>query len=81
MFKYLGVFTALSCVLLFAFPLQAPPPKPELGDVVISQIYTGGGTPGAAFQNNFIELFNRSSSPHDLGGVRAVSRLVPVNTS
>jgi hypothetical protein len=55
--------------LLFAFPLQAPPPKPELGDVVISQIYTGGGTPGAAFQNNFIELFNRSSSPHDLGGV------------
>jgi hypothetical protein len=55
--------------LLFAFPLQAPPPKPDVGDVVISQIYTGGGTPGAAFQNSFIELFNRSNAAHDLGGV------------
>ncbi|HJT67760.1 MAG TPA: DUF4214 domain-containing protein [Pyrinomonadaceae bacterium] len=69
MFRYFGIFTALSCVLLFVLPFQTPPPKPELGDVVISQIYTGGGTPGAAFQNSFIELFNRSSSTRDLSGV------------
>lgn len=69
MFKYFGIFTALSCALLFVSPMQAPPPKPEVGEIVISQIYTGGGTPGAAFQNSFIELFNRSNSPRDLVGV------------
>ena len=69
MFRHFGIFMALSCVLLFVSPMQAPPPKPEVGEIVISQIYTGGGTPGAAFQNNFIELFNRSNSPRDLVGV------------
>lgn len=69
MLRHFGIFTALSCVLLFVSPMQAPPPKPEIGEIVISQIYTGGGTPGAAFQNSFIELFNRSNSPRDLVGV------------
>ena len=69
MFRNFGIFMALSCVLLFVSPMQAPPPKPEVGEIVISQIYTGGGTPGAAFQNSFIELFNRSNSPRDLVGV------------
>ncbi|HEX6285078.1 MAG TPA: Calx-beta domain-containing protein [Pyrinomonadaceae bacterium] len=69
MFRYFELFIAASCVLLLVSPMQAPPPKPEVGDVVISQIYTGGGTPGAAFQNSFIELFNRSNSPRDIVGV------------
>ncbi len=51
-----------------AAPIQQPPPRPELGDIVISQIYSGAGTPGALFQNNFIELFNRSNFPRDLSG-------------
>ena len=69
MFRYFGIFSALSCALLFVAPLQAPPPKPDAGEVVISQIYTGGGTPGAAFQNSFVELFNRSNATRDLSGV------------
>ncbi len=35
-------------------------------DVVISQVYTGGGEPGAAFRNDFIELFNRGTTTINL---------------
>jgi predicted extracellular nuclease len=38
------------------------------GDVVISQVYGGGGNSGAPLQNDFIELFNRSASPVSLSG-------------
>ncbi|HEX9000780.1 MAG TPA: lamin tail domain-containing protein [Blastocatellia bacterium] len=37
-------------------------------DVVISQVYGGGGNSGAAFQNDFIELFNRGTSAVSLTG-------------
>jgi len=37
-------------------------------DVVISQVYGGGGNTGAQFKNDYVELFNRSSSPVDLTG-------------
>jgi hypothetical protein len=36
------------------------------GDVVISQIYGGGGNSGAPYNNDFIELFNRSNQPVDI---------------
>src|SRR4029079_15611536 len=35
--------------------------------VVISQVFGGGGEPGAPFHNDFVELFNRGASPADLG--------------
>lgn len=38
------------------------------GDVVISQIYGGGGNSGATFRNDFVELFNRSSASVGLSG-------------
>ncbi|HET9396789.1 MAG TPA: lamin tail domain-containing protein, partial [Nitrospiraceae bacterium] len=38
------------------------------GDVVISQVYGGGGNSGAALQSDFVELFNRSSAPVSLSG-------------
>lgn len=38
------------------------------GDVVISQVYGGGGNSGATLTNDFIELFNRSSGPVSLNG-------------
>jgi hypothetical protein len=31
-------------------------------DLVISQVYTRGGEPGATFRNDFVELFNRGNS-------------------
>src|SRR5262245_27203683 len=37
-------------------------------DVVISQVYGGGGNSGATLRNDFIELFNRGSTPIDLTG-------------
>jgi DNA/RNA endonuclease G (NUC1)/PKD repeat protein len=36
--------------------------------VVISQVYGGGGNSGAPYQNDFIELFNRSASAVDVSG-------------
>ncbi|GAB3738422.1 endonuclease/exonuclease/phosphatase family protein [Spirosoma lituiforme] len=38
------------------------------GDIVISQIYGGGGNSGSTYKNDFIELFNRSGSPIDVTG-------------
>src|SRR5215510_7188830 len=32
-------------------------------DIVISQVYGGGGNSGATFTNDFIELFNRGTMP------------------
>jgi len=46
-------------------PRQACAASP---DVVISQVYGGGGNSGATFKNDFIELFNRSSADVDLAG-------------
>lgn len=37
-------------------------------DVVISQVYGAGGNSGATFRNDFVELFNRSSSAVSLSG-------------
>jgi predicted extracellular nuclease len=38
------------------------------GDVVISQVYGGGGNAGAALKNDFIELYNPSSTSVSLTG-------------
>ncbi len=37
-------------------------------DVVISQVYGGGGGPGSLYRQDFIELFNRTAAPIDLSG-------------
>jgi hypothetical protein len=39
------------------------------GDLVISQVYTGGGTPGATFNRDYVELFNRSQKTVSLDGL------------
>ncbi|MFN7965316.1 MAG: CehA/McbA family metallohydrolase [Acidobacteriota bacterium] len=36
--------------------------------VVISQVYGGGGNSGATYRNDFIELFNRGGQPQSLAG-------------
>lgn len=38
------------------------------GDVVISQIYGGGGNSGALYTNDFVELHNRTAAPVSLSG-------------
>ncbi len=56
----LAVFAALN----FAPVAQAVSPN-----IVISQVYGGGGNAGATYQNDFIELFNRGSVPTSLNGM------------
>jgi len=58
----LGVAVAM---LLLAFATQA---AHAAGNVVISQVYGGGGNSGGVFSNDFIELFNRSAVPVSLAG-------------
>jgi endonuclease G len=43
-------------------------PPPALDHIVISQLYGGGGNSGAAYQNDFIELYNPTTSSVDVGG-------------
>ena len=38
------------------------------GDVVISQVYGGGGNSGAEYTNDFIELYNRGGTAVDVTG-------------
>ncbi len=45
---------------------DAPPASSS--DVVISQVYGGGGNAGAPFTHDFIELFNRGSATVNLAG-------------
>lgn len=50
-------------LLVLASPAFAVSP-----DIVISQVYGGGGNSGATYTNDFIELFNRGSSPVNIAG-------------
>jgi predicted extracellular nuclease len=54
---------ATAAALLPVTPASAASP-----DVVISQVYGGGGNSGATFTNDFIELFNRGPATVDLSG-------------
>ena len=47
---------------------RAQPAQAVSPDVVISQVYGGGGNSGATLTNDFIELYNRGASTVDLTG-------------
>ena len=53
-------------------PSVTPTPTPSPGggspSIVISQIYGGGGASGAQYTNDFVELFNRGTSPASING-------------
>ncbi|MEZ5424651.1 MAG: DNA/RNA non-specific endonuclease [Pyrinomonadaceae bacterium] len=69
-FKRLAAFSLLTILFLsnLIFSPEIRAASPASSTVVISQIYGGGGNSGAAFTNDFVELFNRGSSPVDLTG-------------
>jgi hypothetical protein len=82
--------------LLFgmAFAAAGSPPaalaenSPVSPDLVISQVYTRGGEPGAPFNNDFVEIFNRGNTTVNLADYSlqvlvnldngASERLVPI---
>lgn len=62
---FFGAFTAS---ILPAFLAFAPQPTEAASDIVISQVYGGGGNSGATLTHDFIELHNRSQNAQDLTG-------------
>lgn len=56
----LAVFAALNLV---------PQAQAISSNLVISQVYGGGGNTGATYKNDFIELFNRGTAPVSLSGM------------
>src|SRR5215211_1002451 len=57
-----GVLAAATAVAL------APSASATSPDLVISQMYGGGGNSGAPYTHDFIELFNRGDAPVDVSG-------------
>jgi len=57
---------AISCIACAL--LAAPFAHGATSNLVVSQVYAGGGNAGATYTNDFVELFNRSSAPVDLSG-------------
>lgn len=60
----------LIIVALMAASLTAtaPPAQAISPNIVISQVYGGGGNTGATYTHDFIELFNRGNAPASLAG-------------
>jgi uncharacterized protein len=63
--KVFSVVTILALVLM-ALPIQSA--QAVSPNIVISQIYGGGGNAGATYTHDFIELFNLGSSSVSLAG-------------
>ncbi len=57
---------ALRALALLAAVAAAPSVSAQ---VVISQVYGGGGNSGAVYTHDFVELFNAGSAPADLTGL------------
>jgi hypothetical protein len=54
--------------ILTALLLAAPAAPAGSADLVLSQVYAGGGNAGAPYANDYVELFNRGASTIDLTG-------------
>ena len=55
-------------ILSGALAVLAASPALSASNLVISQIYGGGGNTGSTYTNDFIELFNRGTTNIDLSG-------------
>lgn len=58
-------FSLMLGVLSLAFATSVAAVSPN---IVISQIYGGGGNAGSVYRNDFIELFNRGATPVNVTG-------------
>jgi predicted extracellular nuclease len=64
------ITVALTVVVLFVglSAVQSTPVQAASPNIVISQIYGGGGNSGATLKNDFIELFNRGTTSVNISG-------------
>ncbi len=65
--RFFGLFVTL-LLLSSLLPAITPTVGAVSTDVVISQVYGGGGNSGAPYRNDFIELFNRGTTTVNLSG-------------
>ena len=56
----------LFVLVVAAGVLVVPAARSASPDIVVSQVYAGGGNSGASFTHDFVELFNRGSSAVDV---------------
>ncbi len=62
--------TVVLALLAAGVPLGSPQAANAVSaNLVISQVYGGGGNTGAPYTHDFIELFNRGSAPASLNGM------------
>ncbi len=59
-------FVTILALMLVAVPMQSA--QALSADIVISQVYGGGGNAGATYTHDFIELFNRGTFSVSLAG-------------
>jgi uncharacterized protein len=66
---FLKAFLAITilALMLVAVPMQSA--QAVSPDIVISQVYGGGGNSGAPYRNDFVELFNRGTTTISLNGM------------
>ena len=62
----LALFAGMSLAAMAASAPAAMGQSSGSPDLVISQVYTRGGEPGATFRNDYIEIFNRGNVAVDL---------------
>src|SRR4249920_219058 len=60
------IFASIISALSLVFTATAAHATPS--DLVISQVYGGGGNAGATYKNDFIELHNRGATTASLAG-------------
>ena len=58
----------LLLVLIAALAFLPAAARAATSDVVVSQIYGGGGNAGATFRNDYVELFHAGSAGVDVSG-------------
>ncbi|HYY56818.1 MAG TPA: lamin tail domain-containing protein, partial [Pyrinomonadaceae bacterium] len=62
----------LTAFALTAYLMASPPPSQAQltpsQDIVISQVYAGGGLSSSSFSHDFVELYNRGSLSVDIAG-------------
>jgi uncharacterized protein len=65
-----GLFNLLVifALVLGFLPASSTPVLAVSADIVISQVYGGGGNAGAPYTHDFVEIFNRGSMAVSLAG-------------
>ncbi len=66
--RWLLNLAVMLALVLAVLPVSVKPAQALSADIVISQVYGGGGNSGATYTHDFIELFNRGTTTVSLAG-------------